>query len=300
MKITNLSELYDLHFPEKSENTLASYRKSWNNYKNFMKEKFNITTDEKAIEETNWSSAQLFKNELIKKGLNPKTVNNQLSGLRSYFNFLINSQVVQDNPFVKIEGASTKCVDYERPYLVQDEFETLLNTIMTKEKGRKQDCFELTSHRDLLAVGILLTCGLRISELLNIKVGDIKENGSLEVLGKGKKLRRVVIGSKNLQRLAEYLEIREQYVMEDCDYLFISKYGKRPSPQSFNKNLKKYLDRADLDTSVSAHGLRASSATNYLREGVRPTQIAKLLGHSDVKTTLKHYAKEDDNFDFIQ
>lgn len=47
MKITNLSELYDLHFPEKSENTLASYRKSWNNYKNFMKEKFNITTDER-------------------------------------------------------------------------------------------------------------------------------------------------------------------------------------------------------------------------------------------------------------
>lgn len=300
MKIENLAELYEMHyFGEKSTHTLKNYQQGWLMFKEFAKEQYQLTQEQDIIDNATWSMGQLFKNSLIRKGFNPKTINTILSGLRSYFNFLVRDKVINVNPFSEIESVSTKNVTYERPYLESEEFDILLETIATKEQGRKQDGFELTSARDQLAVGILLSCGLRIHELLNIKLDEIQPNGDLQVLGKGKKLRTVRISNSNMARLETYLKVRKQYAQDECEELFISRYGKGMSPQSFNKNLKKYLERAGLDTNVSAHGLRASSATNLLRKGVRVTKIAEMLGHSDIKTTIAHYAKESNDYDFL-
>lgn len=299
MKIESLAGLYEMHYSaDKSEHTLKAYRLAWTTYKEFMSEKFNLVDEHSVIMNTTWSTAQMFKNWIIQKDLNPKTINNMLSGLRQYFNILLMDETIEKNPFSKVASMSTSSVDYQRPFLTEDEFEPLLETIGTKVKGKKQDAFELTSARDQLAVGILLSSGLRISELLNIKMGEIKEDGSLTVLGKGKKLREVRISQKNMARLHKYLEVRQQYAQEDCDNLFISRYGKKPSPQSFNKNLKGYLDRAGLDTEVSAHSLRKSCATRYLRNGVDINRIAKMLGHSNIATT-QIYAKAAEEMDFI-
>lgn len=299
MKIENLAELYEMHYPDNSECTLRTYKHGWNTYKAFMQENYQLEQEQDIIDNTNWSTAQLFKNSLVKKGLNPKSVNATLSGLRSYFDLLIYTQAINENPFKKIKSESTKSVSYERAFLVEEEFSVLLDTIATKEKGRKQDGFELTSARDQLAVGILLSCGLRIHELLNIKIDEIQPNGELVVLGKGKKLRKVKISDTNMGRLKNYLEVRKQYAQEECDSLFVSRYGKKITPQSFNKNLKKYLERANLDTNVSAHGLRKSSATNYLRNGVDIARISKMLGHESIATT-QIYAKASEELDFIR
>lgn len=299
MKIESLAGLYEMHYSaDKSEHTLKAYRLAWTTYKEFMSEKFNLVDEHSVIMNTTWSTAQMFKNWIIQKDLNPKTINNMLSGLRQYFNILLMDETIEKNPFSKVASMSTSSVDYQRPFLTEDEFEPLLETIGTKVKGKKQDAFELTSTRDQLAVGILLSSGLRISELLNIKMGEIKKDGSLTILGKGKKLREVRISQKNIARLHKYLEVRQQYAQEDCDNLFISRYGKKPSPQSFNKNLKGYLDRAGLDTEVSAHSLRKSCATRYLRNGVDINRIAKMLGHSNIATT-QIYAKAAEEMDFI-
>lgn len=300
MKIENLAELYEMHyFGEKSDNTLKNYQQGWEMFKEFAKEQYQLIQEQDIIDNVTWSMGQLFKNSLIKEGFNPKTINTVLSGLRSYFAFLVRDKVIEINPFKEVESVSTKSVTYERPYLESEEFDILMTTIATKEEGKKQDNFELTSTRDQLAVGILLSCGLRIHELLNIKVGDIQPNGDLMVLGKGKKLRKVKISESNMIRLRTYMYVREDYAQEDCEELFISRYGKKTTPQSFHKNLKKYLQRAGLDTNISAHGLRASAATNLLRKGVRVTKIAEMLGHSDVKTTITHYAKESNDYDFL-
>lgn len=300
MKIENLAELYEMHyFGEKSNHTLKGYQQAWEKFKVFAQEQYQLIQEQDIIDNATWSMGQLFKNSLIKEGLNPNTINTILSGLRSYFNFLVRDKVIENNPFLEVESVSVRSVTYERPYLESEEFDILMSTIATKEEGKKQDNFDLTSTRDQLAVGILLSCGLRIHELLNIKVGDIQPNGDLMVLGKGKKLRQVKISESNMIRLRTYMHVREDYAQEDCEDLFISRYGKVMSPQSFNKNLKKYLERAGLNTDVSAHGLRASSATNLLRKGVRVTKIAEMLGHSDIKTTINHYAKESNEYDFL-
>lgn len=294
-----LVEKFNMLYADKSKNTMANYTKSILDFYQFMKDKFNCQTEDEIIKSTDWLQAQTFRNSLIDKGLNPKTINNTLSGLRSYFKFLILAREIEVNPFRDIEQVSTKSVEeYERPYLEESEFEVLINTIKSQDAVKRQQNFDLTSTRDALAVGIMLKAGLRVSELLSIKENDIdEETGIVSVLGKGNKRRNVKIGQDNIQRLREYKYVRKSY--SQSDYLFINRYGNQITRQALNKNLKSYLDRAGLNMEISAHGLRKSCASSHLRNGVRVTQVAKLLGHSDIKTTLKHYAKESDEFDFI-
>lgn len=294
-----LVEKFNMLYTDKSRNTMENYTKSVLDFYKFMQDKFNCQTEDEIIKSTDWLQAQTFRNSLIDKGLNPKTINNTLSGLRSYFKFLILAREIEVNPFRDIEQVSTKSVEeYERPYLEESEFEVLINTIKSQDAVKRQQNFDLTSTRDALAVGIMLKAGLRVSELLSIKENDIdEETGIVSVLGKGNKRRNVKIGQDNIQRLREYKYVRKAYTQSD--YLFVNRYGNQITRQALNKNLKSYLDRAGLNMQISAHGLRKSCASSHLRNGVRVTQVAKLLGHSDIKTTLKHYAKESDEFDFI-
>ena len=296
---TPLLDKFNMLYADKSRNTMENYTKSVLDFYKFMQDKFNCQTEDEIIKSTDWLQAQMYRNSLIDKGLHPKTINNTLSGLRTYFKFLILAREIESNPFRDIEQVSTKSVEeYERPYLEESEFEVLINTIQSQDAVKRQQNFDLTSTRDALAVGIMLKAGLRISELLSIKEDDIDENtGIVSVLGKGNKRRSVKIGQDNIQRLREYKYVRKSYAQSD--YLFVNRYGNQITRQAMNKNLKSYLDRAGLNMEISAHGLRASCATSHLRNGVRVTQVAKLLGHSDIKTTLKHYAKESDEFDFI-
>ena len=233
---TLLINEFKLHYADKSENTLKRYEKSVKEFYEFMTTKRGCQTEEEIVNKTDWSCCQMFRNGLIAKDLNPKTVNNYLSGLRTYFNFLVLTRHIEKNPFTQVEQVTTKSVaEYDRPYIEGQDFDKLIQTIQTKVVGKKQDAFELTSTRDSLAVSILLTCGLRISELLNIKDGDIDENtGVLTVLGKGRKVRKVKIGTDNLTRLQEYLYVRKTY--SQCDYLLVNRYGNKITPQAMNKN----------------------------------------------------------------
>ena len=296
---TPLLDKFNMLYADKSKNTMANYTKSILDFYQFMQEKFNCQTEDEIIKSTDWEQAQMFRIHLISTDLHPKTINNTLSGLRSFFKCLILTRVVKYNPFKDVEQVSTKSVEeYERPYLEESEFEVLINTIKSQDTVKRQQNFDLTSTRDALAVGIMLKAGLRVSELLSIKENDIdEETGIVSVLGKGNKRRNVKIGQDNIQRLREYKYVRKAYTQSD--YLFVNRYGNQITRQALNKNLKSYLDRAGLNMEVSCHGLRASAATRLLRNGTRITQVAKLLGHESVKTTLKHYAKESDEFDFI-
>lgn len=296
---THLIEDFKLHYPDKSVLTMETYAKAIKDFYAFMQDRYKYATEEEIIIKANWSTCQLFRNNLINKELHPKTINVYLSGLRTFFSFLVKSRKIGENPFQEVESVSTKSVaEYERPYLEGNEFEQLLEATRLEIVGKKQDNFDLTSTRDSLAVGIMLKAGLRISELLSIKADDIDENtGRVKIVGKGNKVREVVIGTDNLQRLREYKYVRQSYAQ--TEYLFVNRYGKHITRQAMHKNLKSYLDRAGLDLEISCHGLRKSCASDLLRKGVRPTQVAQLLGHSNLETTLKHYAKESSEFDFI-
>ena len=105
---TLLINEFKLHYADKSENTLKRYEKSVKEFYEFMATKRGCQTEEEIVNKTDWSCCQMFRNGLIAKDLNTKTVNNYLSGLRTYFNFLILTQHIEKNKFTQVEQVSTK------------------------------------------------------------------------------------------------------------------------------------------------------------------------------------------------
>lgn len=140
-----------------------------------------------------------------------------------------------------------------------------------------------TNKKHKSIISLLYGCGLRISEVLNLKIVDIDSTKNIIniIQGKGKKDRQVMLDSFLLKLLREYwLEYKP------IEYLFNGQFGGRYSERSINSFLKKYATEAGIKTNVHAHLLRHSFATHCLEQGTDIHLIQKLLGHNNIKTTL--------------
>ena len=124
----------------------------------------------------------------------------------------------------------------------------------------------------------------------------------IEVVGKGNKKRSFRVTNEVRQAFNDYIKVRSQAFEDgqgDNGLLFVSITGKEMYVKDINKNLRKYCERANIVKDITSHCLRRSCATHYLNEGVPVAQIATLLGHSDVKTTMRYYKEDGSNFDFL-
>ena len=141
--------------------------------------------------------------------------------------------------------------------------------------------------RNKAMLELLYGTGLRITELLDLKVFDLDlENCIVRCIGKGSKERIVPIGEYIIVYLTKYLEIRKDFIKgKSTDYLFLNKNGGRLSRFSFFKILKKMLEEKGIKKEVSPHSLRHSFATHMLENGADLRSIQELLGHSDIATT---------------
>ena len=283
---------YEEHYINKSDNTLISYRNSVESYYKFCEEKLELASEEEVIKATTWSEVTRWRNTLVKDGLSPYSVNVRISGLRSFFKFLVLTHRINSNPVEEVENVGTKAVEQHRDYLTEAEFLHLIDVIKTPS-GKKQDRFSFTSKRDAFLVGLFVTSGLRISELLSLRVGQIDtETKSVKVVGKGSKLRTVPVSSAVIKLMQEYLEERTT-VATDCDSLFINIKGGKLSPQGINQNIKKYCERAGIEKHISAHCLRHSFATAMAEKGTPVTKLQMIMGHDDPKVTARYYSHMD-------
>jgi integrase/recombinase XerD len=134
---------------------------------------------------------------------------------------------------------------------------------------------------------LLYGAGLRISELINVKINDLNvENATIICFGKGKKERIIPIGEYIIESINDYLNIRDQFLINGySDYLFLNNHGLKLSRQGFNKILNKILINKNLPTKISPHSIRHSFATHMLDYGADLKVIQDLLGHSDIATT---------------
>ena len=279
---------YEEHYINKSDNTLISYRNSVESYYKSCEEKLGMVTEEEIVVMTTWSEVTRWRNTLVKDGLSPYSVNVRISGLRSFFKFLVLTHRINSNPVEEVENVGTKAVEQHRDYLTEAEFLHLIEVIKTPS-GKKQDRFSFTSKRDAFLVGLFVTSGLRISELLSLNVGQIDtETKSVKVVGKGSKLRVVPVSTSVIKLMQEYLEERAT-VATDCDSLFINIKGGKLSPQGTNQNIKKYCERAGIEKHISAHCLRHSFITTMAEKGVPVARIQVIVGHSDSSTTARYY-----------
>jgi integrase/recombinase XerD len=204
--------------------------------------------------------------------------------------WLQKQEYVQHNPAARVEKVR------EPKRLIETFTETQVAALLQQPNrarfvGLRDYCFLLT----------LLDTGMRLSEALNLKVGDLDlEEMWVNVIGKGNKERRVALSARLLVELKPYLRKRDSAVtavgVPDSPWVFPNDVGKRLCSKAIQKNLKIYGAQADLKrVRVSPHTFRHTFAVNFVRNGGDPFTLQKILGHSSLETTRRYceLAEED-------
>lgn len=248
-----------------SDNTIKSYHNDLNELNLFYKNK-DIT--------------KLDKKDLVKfieenKEKNNKTLSHYISSFRSFYKYLEIENVIENNPATNmIQPKLSKTLP---KILSVEDIDNILNIkLETKYDYRNKAMLEL-----------MYSTGVRISELINIKIHDLNINNcTLKVMGKGSKERIIPIGDYALKYLEIYLnEYRAMFIKKNTDYLFLNPSGNKLSRQAFFKTIKKIALEKNIKVDFSPHTLRHSFATHMLENGADLRTIQELLGHSDVSTT---------------
>lgn len=260
-----------------SENTIKAYNNDLKKFKKYFINKNMNQIDENSIRD--------YIKYLYKENNEAKTISHNISTLRSFYKFLLIEKKVLKNPMEYIELPKTK---KSLPKTLSiDEIDKLLDINLT-------DAF---SYRNKAMLELMYSSGLRVSELINVRIHDIDtSNCIIRIMGKGSKERIVPLGDYAIRYIELYLkEYREKLVKKELnDYLFLNNHGGHLTRQGFFKILKEIAKEKNIKTEFSPHTLRHSFATHLLNGGADLRSIQEMLGHSDISTTqiYTHVSKE--------
>lgn len=214
--------------------------------------------------------------QLTKQGKSPRSIARSLSALRSFFKFLREQKIRLDNP---VATHKTPKLGRALPKdLSEQDVEALIQS---------PDVTTALGLRDRAMFEVLYACGLRVSELLNLRLDLINlKQGYLRITGKGNKERLVPLGGMACEWVEKYLtESRPQLYKSATDYLFLTQHGGIMSRQNFWYAIKRYALQAGIQAELSPHTLRHAFATHLLNHGADLRVVQMLLGHSDLSTT---------------
>lgn len=208
-------------------------------------------------------------------GISTRTNAHTITILRDFYKFLIKQSYIKSNPMDMID--SPKMYKKLPKALSVEEVDKLLNI-------KLQTPYD---YRNKAMIELMYATGMRISELINLKLTDIDfENETIRVLGKGSKVRQVPIGEYAMKYLNIYIKYyRSYFVKETSDYVFLSVRGDKMTRQAFFKILKQIARKQGIDTDFSPHTIRHSFATHMLEAGADLRSIQELLGHESISTT---------------
>lgn len=255
-----------------SDHTLRGYSADLNAYINFLEGR-NVNVDQASVRDL-----RAFLAVLRAQGLARSTVARKLSSLRSLYKFLYRHGVINDNPASSLR---TPRQEQKLPeFLTVSEIETLMNS---------PDTSEWMGARDLAILESLYGGGLRVSELVGLDDDDVElPSGIAIVSGKGKKERVVPLGQCAADAIQQYTTMRDDIELnrKDPTALFLNAVdGRRITSRSVRRILRKHLQEAGLDASLSPHDLRHSFATHMLQNGADLRSVQELLGHENLSTT---------------
>lgn len=256
-----------------SDNSLSSYKLDLDKYTKYLKANSIDSIDKVSYELLSDYFAQLFD-----LGLESSSISRYLSAIRGLHSFLFNEKMISENisDIIELPKQTRKLPDV----LSYEEIKLLLATIDTRKPA---------GIRDKAIVEVLYACGLRVSELINLKQRDvIAEMEIVCVFGKGSKERYVPIGSSALANIDTYKkEARIHFVksMETGDILFLNQRGKPLTRAYIWKMLKETAAIAGIKKSIHPHTLRHSFATHLIEGGADLRAVQEMLGHSDISTT---------------
>ena len=218
---------------------------------------------------------------LFQRKMRSSSVNRKISSIKSFYIFLVKRNFVKNSPLNDL--VTPKQEKYLPESMSEAEVDKLLNS---------PDVTNKIENRDKAMIEMLYATGMRISELVNLKVTDVDmKRCVVKVFGKGSKERLVPFGETALDSLRSYLNEREQSSSKE---IFLSNRGKKMTRVAFWQRVKVYLIRENLKNSISPHTLRHAFATHLLNRGADLRSVQLLLGHSDLSTTqiYTHIAKQ--------
>ena len=274
----NLRSFFNFLIIEKglSKNTVKAYE---TDIKGFIK--WVNKNNKQSLLSIKESRVNQYISYLFSLKLKSSSVNRKISSLKSFYLFLLKKKLIRYSPFSEV--ISPKQEKYLPASMSESEVEKLLNS---------PDASKEIEQRDKAMIEMLYATGMRISELVNLKITDIDMNRSvIKVMGKGSKERLIPFGESASEALFNYLKIRKDSPSKE---VFISNRGKKITRVAFWQRIKVYLLRENLKISISPHTLRHAFATHLLNRGADLRSVHLLLGHSDLSTTqiYTHIAKQ--------
>jgi integrase/recombinase XerD len=263
-----------------SSNTLAAYRADLVALSRWL------SARHIALPKTSRTDLMDFIAARVHGGARPRSTARQLSSFRRFFRYLIRESLISEDPTAQI--AMPKIGRSLPRSLSESEVEALLAAPAVSDP---------LGHRDRTMLEVLYATGLRVSELVHLKLGQTNLNqGVIRVLGKGNRERLIPLGEEAVRWLKSFIEGARADILLDrsTDFLFPTRRGDRMTRQAFWHIIKRYARKASVDRDLSPHTLRHAFATHLLNHGADLRVVQMLLGHSDLSTTqiYTHVARE--------
>jgi len=248
-----------------SYNTSLNYKKDLIDFYNFQN---------KGIKDIDTNDIRKYLKELYDKKYSNSTISRKISALKSFYKYLEGSGKVKENPMILISNPKK---EQKLPsFLNYNDIESLLNVPNLKIDD---------GQRDALIMEMLYSTGVRVSELVNIKLTDINNSEQkIIILGKGNKERYVYYGSRCKNLLDLYLK-DGRTSLPNGEYLFLNKHGRKLNDRMVRMILDRNASLAGIKVKVTPHTLRHTYATHMLNEGADLKSVGDLLGHENLSTT---------------
>lgn len=255
-----------------SPNTLDAYRTDLEKLLRFLEaEKIDILA-------VTLDDLQRFTAGLHDIGIHPRSQARILSGIKSFFHFLVLADYLEGDPSELLEGPK---IGFKLPeVLTVEEIDKIISTVdLSTNEGQR--------NRAILET--LYSCGLRVSELCNLKISDLYfDEGFIKVEGKGSKQRLVPISPRAIKEIKNWFADRNEKwkIKKDFeDYVFLARWGNGISRIMIFHLIKELAEKAGITKNISPHTFRHSFATHLLEGGANLRAIQCMLGHESIATT---------------
>lgn len=271
--MNNLDKYIDYLLYEKaySKHTILNYKDDILEYLDFLK------LEELEYENIVYEDLRYYLVYLKDKKKNSNSsIDRKISALRGFYKYLVNLKILEVNPFDIVSGPKK---EKKLPrYFEYNELEELFDSV---------DISSIIGRRDRLILELLYATGVRVSEMVEIKVSDIDiSNRNINIIGKGNKERIVKFGEYCLDAINDYLDNSYNKLnINNINYLFLNSRGSKLTDRGVRYILDNLIKKTSLNKKISPHMLRHSFATHLLNNGADLLTVQKLLGHESIKAT---------------
>ena len=253
-----------------SNNTIIAYKNNILQLINYL-ESININD----IRCVKYETIRGYLSYLHENKYKSKSISRMISSMRSFFKYLKVENIITNNPMTLISNPK---LEKKLPkYLTINEIEKILSV---------PDMNDKVGIRDAFILELLYVTGIRVSELVNIKLNDIESSENrIKIFGKGNKERYVLYGSRCSNLLKKYLSVRNSFLKFPSEYLLLSKTGRKINTREIRNIINRIKTKAGISISISPHTFRHTFATHMLNEGADLRAVQELLGHENLSTT---------------